>query len=127
MENINIKPIIIVIVLIVYTVIISFIIYKYIDSKMETKLQRHKKKLKKHYEKQFNQMFYNNAQNTNENKQLEEPTHDVKFEDNAELDGYDSNSSCSIESNHADTHDNPKILDDDYKKYGNEKMVRGKH
>ena len=49
----------------------------------------------------------------------------IKFEDNNEPDGYDSNSSSSIESDHAEIEVNQKILDDDYKKYGNEKMTRG--
>jgi hypothetical protein len=126
MENINIKPTTLGISLVVFIISVTFIIYKYIDNKMKTKMQRHKRKLKKHYETQFNQMFYNNTQNTNENQPSEpQHNHNIKFEDNNEPDGYDSNSSSSIESDHAEIEVNQKILDDDYKKYGNEKMTRG--
>jgi len=126
MENINIKPTTIIILVVVFIIIVSYVIYKYIDNKMKVKLQRQKRKLKKYYETQFNQMFYNNTQNTNENKPPEQPQYNIKIEDNKEPDAYDSNSSSSLESNHADTLENQKILDDDYKKYGNEKMPRGK-
>jgi len=118
MENINIKPPIL-ILLVVFIIIVIFGIYKYIDTKMKTKLQRHKKKLKKYYETQFNQMFYNTP-TTVENKQ------NITFEDQ-EPDGYDSNSSSSIKSDHADVTENQKILEDDYKNNNdNGKMMRGR-
>ena len=126
MENIIIKPTTLGISVIIFIVIVTLVIYKYMDNKMKTKLQRQKKKLKKYYERQFNQMFYNNTPNTTQLPEQPQINHNIKFEDNNEPDAYDSNSSSTLESNQADVLENQKILDDDYKKYGNEKMSRGR-
>ena len=62
-------------------------------------------------------MFYNNAQNNNKQNNLIQPElHNIQ-----EPDGYDSSTSNSSNSDITNTH---QILDDDYKKYGNEKMQR---
>ena len=114
----NIKPPVLFGLTVVIILVVIIIIYKYMDNKMNVKLQKQKKKLKKYYEQQFNQMFYNN-ENQKENKLEQQP----QYDENIVVDGYDS-SSGSSDSDQADISDNKPILQDDYKKYGNEKMPR---
>ena len=132
MNNINIKPTTLGISLAVFIIIITYIIYKYINNNMKNKLHRQKRKLKKYYETQFNQMFYNNQQNDNQLTDINQPPNTNQLNDINqpndinEPDGIDSQISSSNDSDHADALDNPKILNNNYKDLGNEKMPRGR-